>query len=166
MQDTNLPPPDLIVTSPLSRALQTAQSGVMPPFLSIRPIVLESLREQLNGAEKNKRHGKEWIEQNFPTFDTANVSANNPLESTYANSKELYEDLWTRVKGALQYVFENFLDALVVALISHCHVLQTIQREITGYEILSIRKKRVSVLCALSILTIKVADYLSEIMRE
>ena len=135
MRDENIPPPEVIVTSPLTRAIETTQQGVAPVFPSVRIVVLEDLREQLNSAEKNKRHQKEWIEQKFPAFDIANVSTDNLLESTHANTKELYEDLWSRVQGALQHIFENFPDALVIALMSHCYVLQTIQREITGHDI-------------------------------
>ena len=135
MRDTRLPPPEAIVTSPLARALETTMLGVAPLFPSVCPIVLESLREQLNSAEKNKRHGKKWIMQRFPAFNTTNVDAGNSLESVYANIKEPYEDLWSRVKGAFQYIFETFPDALVIALMSHCHVVKTIQREITGYDI-------------------------------
>ena len=135
MQDTSLPPPDAIVTSPLTRAVETTMLGVAPLFPSLCPVVLESLREQLNGAEKNKRRGKEWIERRFSAFDTTTVDAESSLESTYANIKEPYEDLWPRVKAAFQYIFETFPDALVVALMSHCHVMKAIQREITGYDI-------------------------------
>lgn len=135
MQDTSLPPPDAIVTSPLTRAMETTMLALAPLFPSIRPVVLESLREQLNGAEKNKRRGKEWIEHRFPAFDTTNVDAENPLETTYADIKEPYEDLWPRVKGAFQYIFEAFPDGLVIALVSHCYVMKAIQREITGYDI-------------------------------
>ena len=63
------------------------------------------------------------------------VDADDVLGSTYASSKESDEGLWPRVRGAFQYVFENFPDALVVALMSHCYVVKTIRREITGYDI-------------------------------
>jgi broad specificity phosphatase PhoE len=135
MRDINLPPPEVIVTSPLARALETTQLGVAHLFPSVRTIVLEGLREQLTGKDKNKRHTKEWIEQTFPAFDTAKVDADDLLGSTYASSKEPDEDLWQRVRSAFQYVFENFPDALVIALMSHCYVEKIIQCEITGYDI-------------------------------
>jgi broad specificity phosphatase PhoE len=134
MRTTSLPPPEVIVTSPLARALETTQLGVKPLF-SIRPIVLEGLRENLNGTEKNNRHNKGWIGQNFAAFDTENVDADDCLGSEYAKSVEPYNDMWRRVEGAFTYIFENFRDALVVALMSHCYVVQTIQREITGWDV-------------------------------
>ena len=135
MRDTKLPSPEAIVTSPLTRAMETTKLGLAPLFPSIRPIIHESLREQLNGVEKNKRHVKKCISQRYPVFDTTNVDACNTLETVYADIKEPYQDLWQRVKGAFQYIFETFPEALVIALISHCYVVKTIQREITGYDI-------------------------------
>jgi len=39
------------------------------------------------------------------------------------------------VQGALAHVFENYEGASVVLLMSHCYVVQTIQREITGWDV-------------------------------
>ena len=136
MRDTQLPSPELIVTSPLTRAMETTKLSLTPLFPSLHPIIHENLREQLNGVEKNKRHVKKCISQRYPFFDTSNVDADNTLETIYANTKEPYQDLWQRVKGVFEYIFETFPEeALVIALISHCYVVKTIQREITGYDI-------------------------------
>jgi broad specificity phosphatase PhoE len=137
MRTLSLPPPDVIVTSPLARALETTNLGLAPLFPSVRPIVLEGLREGLTGTGKNQRHGKPWIERNFPAFDVQHVDGSNQLERVYDSPvrKESYEALWQRVKGALAHVFENHRGATVVLLMSHCYVEQTIQREITGWDV-------------------------------
>lgn len=135
MQTKGIPPAEVIVTSPLARALRTTQLGVAPLFPSIFPAVLKGPRERLDGKEKNKRHSKEWIEQTFATFRTENVDADDILGSRYVKSAEPYEDLWRRVQGVFNYIFESFPDALVIALMSHCYVEQTIQREITGWDV-------------------------------
>ena len=130
-----IPPPEVIVTSPLARALETTQRGVMALAPSALPTVLEGLRENLNGKRKNERHDKRWIQQRFPGFQTENVDADDSLGSKYTGSDEPYEHLWRRVKESFGYIFENFPDALVIALMSHCHVIQTIQREVTGFDL-------------------------------
>ena len=135
IRTTRLEPPEVIVTSPLARALETTQRGVAPLFPSIPTIVLEDLRERVNGTKTHERHKKEWIEQKFAAFNTENVDPDDRLGSTYAKSVEKYEDLWQRVKGVFVYIFENFENTLVIALMSHCYVEQTIQREITGCDV-------------------------------
>ncbi|KAI2621819.1 histidine phosphatase superfamily [Hypoxylon sp. NC1633] len=132
-----LPPPEVIVTSPLARALETTHLGIAPAFPSVRPIVLESLREGLTGTPKNERHGKSWIKEKFPTFNVDNVDDFDQLGARYSSPdrKESYEALSHRVQGALGHVFENFPGASVVLVMSHCYVQQTIQREITGWDV-------------------------------
>ena len=130
-----IPRPEVIVTSPLARALETTQRGLMALAPSALPTVLEGLRENLNGKRKNERHDKRWIQQHFTDFQTENVDATDSLGSKYAGSDEPYEHLWRRVKESFGYIFEHFPDALVVALMSHCQVIQTIQREITGFDL-------------------------------
>ena len=107
----------------------------MPLAPSVLPTVLEGLRENLNGKRKNERHDKRWIQQHFTEFQIENVDDNDSLGSKYAESDEPYELLWPRVKDSFGYIFENFPDALVIALMSHCYVIQTIQREITGFDL-------------------------------
>jgi broad specificity phosphatase PhoE len=135
MRTVSLPPPEVVVTCPLARALETTKLGVAPLFPSVRPIVLENLREGLTGTGKNQRHDKTWIKQNFATFDVDHVDESDQLEAIYNSSdrSETYERLWQRVQSALAYVFENHGGASVVLLMSHCYVEQTIQREITGW---------------------------------
>ncbi|KAL8726777.1 MAG: hypothetical protein Q9181_005932 [Wetmoreana brouardii] len=135
IETTGIPSPDVIVTSPLARAFETTQRGVRPLAPSVAPIVLEGLREKLNGEARNERHEKSWIQQHFTGFQVENVDADDSLGSKYARSVEPYELLWLRVKDAFGFIFENFPDALVVALVSHCHAIQKIQREITGYDL-------------------------------
>ena len=135
IENMGIPRPEVIVTSPLARALETTQWGVMALAPSALPTVLEGLRENLNGKRRNERHDKRWIQQRFTGFQTKNVDANDSLGSKYAESDEPYEHLWRRVNDSFRYIFENFPDALVVALMSHCHVIQTIQREITGFDL-------------------------------
>jgi broad specificity phosphatase PhoE len=135
MQTKGIPPPDAIVTSPLARTLQTTQLGVAPLFPTVKPIILEDLRETLDGQAKNKRHSKEWIHKTFATFQVDNVDPNDSLGSRHVASAESYKDLWTRVHKAFQYIFENLPEALVVLIVSHCHAEQTIQREITGWDV-------------------------------
>ena len=130
-----IPRPEVIVTSPLARALETTQRGVVALAPSALPTVLEGLRENLNGKRRNERHDKRWIQQRFTGFQTENVDANDSLGLKYVESDEPYEHLWQRVNESFGYIFENFPDALVVALMSHCHVIQTIQREITGFDL-------------------------------
>lgn len=135
MKVKGIPPAEVIVTSPLARALRTTQVGVATVFPSLTPLVLEGLREKLDGTAKNHRHSKEWIQQHFTAFRTEEVDLDDQLGSKHAQSVEPYEALWRRVQGAFSHIFENFREALVVALVSHCHVEQTIQREITGWDV-------------------------------
>lgn len=137
IRKAGLPPPEVIVTSPLARALETTQLGVVPVVPLLRPIVLESLREGLTGTQKNERHGKDWIAQRFPSFNVENVDEFDQLGARYNSPErqEPYDALKQRVQGALAYVFEHFADASVVLLMSHCSVLQTIQRDITGWDV-------------------------------
>ncbi|KAH8898816.1 hypothetical protein GQ53DRAFT_817044 [Thozetella sp. PMI_491] len=143
MQTAGLPSPEVIVTSPLARALETTQLGIAPLFPSIRPRVLEGLREGMTGNGKNERHSKAWIEQNFAGFDAETVSKDDHITATYgdADSQEPYETIWQRVQDALGDVFETSSDALVVLLMAHCHVEQTIQREITGWDLPEAERK-------------------------
>ncbi len=136
MQIDHLPAPDVIMTSPLVRALETTQLGVTCAFPSVRTIVLESLRKKVTGTGKNKRNDGGLIKQNFPGFDLNNVDSLDRLGAMYNSPDcvESYDDLWQRVRGSFVYLFENHEDALVVLLIAHCYVIQTIQREITGYD--------------------------------
>ena len=135
MRRTSLPRPEVIMTSPLTRALETTKLGVACLNPTIRPIVHEGFRERLDDKQKNKRSRKDWIKRNFADFDTENVDADDSLGSKYAKSREPDELRWLRVKASFANLFENFPDALVVALMSHCHVIQTIQREITGFDL-------------------------------
>ena len=135
MKTMSLPRPEVIVTSPLARALETTKLGVACLDPTIRPIALEGFRERLDDKQKNKRHHKDFIGRNFAEFDTENVDANDSLGSKYAKYHEPDELLWLRVNGSFAYVFENHADALVVALMSHCYVIQTIQRKITGFDL-------------------------------
>ncbi|KAJ8108267.1 hypothetical protein OPT61_g8286 [Boeremia exigua] len=140
---TKLPPPEVLATSPLARALNTAELA----FPSLSPIVLENLRETLDGRPKNMRHDKAWIASRFPTFDIENVDAKDRLGSNQAASKEDYAAVWRRVQSAFEFLFEAFPTALVVGVMSHCHVIQTIQREISGFDLPSepteVRKDKV-----------------------
>ena len=135
MRRRGLPSPEVILTSPLTRALQTTKLAVACLNPTIRPIVHEGFRERLDENQKNKRSHSDLIRQEFAEFDTENVDADDWLGSNYAESREPDELRWLRVKGSLAYLFERFPDAVVVALVSHCHVIQTIQREITGFDL-------------------------------
>lgn len=135
IENVGIPHPEVIASSPLARALETTQQSVIALAPTVSPTVLEGLRENLNGKRKNERHDKHWIQQNFTGFQIENVDANDSLGSQYAESVEPYELLWQRVKDSFAYIFENFPDALVVALMSHCYVIQTIQREISGFDL-------------------------------
>ena len=123
------------MTSPLARALETTQQTIRSLTPTLVPTVLEGLRENLNGRPRNERHDKSWIQHKYPDFQIENVDANDSFGSKYAKSVEPYEHLWQRVKNSFEYIFEKFPDSLVVALMSHCHVIQTIQREITGFDL-------------------------------
>ncbi|KAI1446931.1 hypothetical protein F5Y02DRAFT_48834 [Annulohypoxylon stygium] len=39
------------------------------------------------------------------------------------------------MQGVLSHVFDKYEDALVVLLMTHCYMQQTIQREITGWDV-------------------------------
>jgi broad specificity phosphatase PhoE len=101
------------------------------------------LREGLKGTRKTQRRGKKWTEQNFPAFEVDQVDELDRLGTIYNNPgrEEPYEALWQRVRGVFAYIFENYADALLVLLMSHCHVEQTIQREITGWDAAKEEKK-------------------------
>ena len=140
IEHVGIPPPEAIVTSPLARALETAHRGVMPLLApsSVFPVtVIEGFREKVDGKPKNERHDQRWIRQHFLDFRVENIEVRDSLGDRYAGSEqeEPYESLWERVRGSFGYVFDKFPDALVVALVSHCGVIQTIQREITGFDL-------------------------------
>ena len=160
IRETNLPPPQAVVTSPLTRAMETTRLGLAPLLPSdsdfvrrpVRVIVLDGLRERrLNlpphpSYPKNQRHDKAWIQERYPDFDTTSLDTDadtdkSPEATTSTQQEqESYKDVWTRVHLAFQSIFSAPAPTLpntltVVALVSHCHVIQTIQREITGYDV-------------------------------
>ncbi|KAK8063342.1 hypothetical protein PG996_007994 [Apiospora saccharicola] len=145
MENHSLPPPGVIATSPLARALQTTQRGIVPLFPSVRPVVLEGLREQVTNHGKNQRHDKRWIEERFPDFDVQKVDAVDRLGERYSipGSKEPYQDVWQRVRASLTFLFENYERESVLLLMIHCHVTETLQREIDGWGIPEERRKEV-----------------------
>ncbi|KAK8087909.1 Phosphomutase-like protein 3 [Apiospora hydei] len=132
-----LPPPDVVVTSPLTRALQTTQWGLAPIFDSSETLVLEGLREKVTGDGKNKRHSKSWIKEQFPQFDCRNVDDTDRFGATYCDptNEEPYHEVWRRVYESLAFLFENRKRDPVVLLMTHCLVIQTIQREIDGWDV-------------------------------
>ncbi|KAK8093726.1 hypothetical protein PG997_000411 [Apiospora hydei] len=80
-----VPAPEIIATSPLTRALETTQMGIMPVFPPDR--------------------------------------------------KEPYQAIWSRVQNTISLLFEENPQSLVILLMTHCYVQQTIQREITGWDV-------------------------------
>ena len=74
-----------------------------------------------------------------------NVDADDSLGLNYADSTKSLTDLWQRAERAISYVFENFREALMVVLGLRCYVLQTIQQEITGWDIPKEGREKVEV---------------------
>ncbi|KAI0896079.1 hypothetical protein F4806DRAFT_496203 [Annulohypoxylon nitens] len=137
IHSAGLPRPQVILTSPLARALETTKFGIAPLFPAVRPIIHECLRERMNGTERNKRHDKRWIEQHFPELDIGLVDEIDHYGAVYGNAyhEEPYEARWQRIQGVLSHVFDKYEDSLVVLLMTHCCMQQTIQREITGWDV-------------------------------
>jgi broad specificity phosphatase PhoE len=78
----DVPPPEIIYTSPLRRCLRTTQLAFAPHLHSKTPLIKENLRERLGVHTCDKRGSRSSIVSAFPSFE---------LEPDFAEDDELWK---------------------------------------------------------------------------
>ena len=115
-------PVDLILTSPLSRAIETCLIGMgHAQYNTVPRICLEELREQSGVHFCDKRHSKSWLVKTFPSVDFSRISEEDEL---FEEDKfETREHLGHRIRSFLDFIGQHEADR--VAVFAHSSLLFT-----------------------------------------
>ncbi|KIW17800.1 hypothetical protein PV08_04995 [Exophiala spinifera] len=134
-----MPLPQTYYSSPLTRAMQTAQLTFsnlsVPPTRTFRPVVKEFLREAYGIQSCDLRPTKSYIETNFPDFR---------IEDSFTENDELHsptrrESLGRhdkRVRALLDDIFAHD-ESTYISMTSHCGTIKAILR-VVGHQSVSL----------------------------
>ncbi|ETI26100.1 hypothetical protein G647_02877 [Cladophialophora carrionii CBS 160.54] len=134
-----MPLPQTYYSSPLTRAMQTAQltfSGLpLPPSQTFRPVVKESLREAYGIQPCDLRPTKSYIKTNFPDFRIEDsFTENDELHSPTRRESLRRHD--RRVRALLDDVFTHD-ESTYISMTSHCGTIKALLR-VVGHIALSL----------------------------
>jgi len=122
-------PPQIVLVSPLRRALMTATTlfgNIDPPP---KFIAIEALREKRTGMECDERHDPTILQHEFPHVDFTNVQQGLPVVSKGEDN--------TRVRARVKNYLEQHLPHVphdFVAIVSHKGWLRELRHTLKGYE--------------------------------
>jgi len=123
-------PPQIVLVSPLRRALMTATTlfgniqNPPPKFIAI-----EALREKRTGMECDERNDPAILEQEFPHVDFTNVKQGLPVVSKGEDN--------TQVRSRVKHYLEEHLPLVphdFVAIVSHKGWLRELRHTLKSYE--------------------------------
>ncbi|KAK5449984.1 putative phosphoglycerate mutase pmu1 [Exophiala xenobiotica] len=134
-----MPLPQTYYSSPLTRAMQTAQltfSGLpLPPSQTFRPVVKEFLREAYGIQSCDLRPTKSYIKTNFPDFRIEDsFTENDELHSPTRRESLRRHD--RRVRALLDDVFAHD-ESTYISMTSHCGTIKAMLR-VVGHIALSL----------------------------
>jgi broad specificity phosphatase PhoE len=134
-----MPLPQSYYSSPLTRAMQTAQltfSGLpLPPSQTFRPVVKEFLRERYGIQSCDLRSTKSYIKTNFPDFRIEDsFTENDELHSAIRRESLRRHD--RRVRALLDDVFAHD-ENTYISMTSHSGTIEAILR-VVGHSALSL----------------------------
>ena len=134
-----MPLPQTYYSSPLTRAMQTAQltfSGLsLPPSQTFRPVVKEFLREGYGIQCCDIRPTKSYIKTNFPDFQIEeSFTENDELHSP--TRRESLRRLDRRVRALLDDVFAHD-ESTYISMTSHSETIEATLR-VVGHSALSL----------------------------
>ncbi|KIW78090.1 hypothetical protein Z517_07923 [Fonsecaea pedrosoi CBS 271.37] len=134
-----MPLPQTYYSSPLTRAMQTAQltfSGLpLPPSQTFRPVVKEFLRERYGIQSCDVRPTKSYIQANFPDFRIEDsFTENDELHSPTRRESLRRQD--RRVRALLDDVFAHD-ESTYISITSHSETIEATLR-VVGHSALSL----------------------------
>ena len=134
-----MPLPQTYYSSPLTRAMQTAQltfSGLpLPPSQIFRPVVKEFLREGYGIQSCDSRPTKSYIKTNFPDFRIEDsFTENDELHSPTRRESLRRHD--RRVRALLDDVFAHD-ESTYISMTSHSGTIEAMLR-VVGHSVLSL----------------------------
>ncbi|KAI5120262.1 hypothetical protein M0805_004598 [Coniferiporia weirii] len=131
--DADVPLPDKLYCSPMTRALQTCRltfSGVID-FAERKPLILENCREVYGVHSCDQRRSLSYLHESFPEFD---------IEEGFTEEDELHDPkvreeqahVAERVRLVLDYIFERD-EELVISITAHSGFINGLV-EITNHD--------------------------------
>jgi broad specificity phosphatase PhoE len=139
--EDQMPVPESIYTSPLTRCLETTklvfEPGMKQQGAPFRPIVKELLRERLTDHTCDKRSSKSWITQHYPDY---------VLEPSFAEDDRLWtggrwetnDEHVARKQRVLEDIFVSDKNSFV-ALTTHSYAISAIL-EVVGLKHFRVRE--------------------------
>jgi len=115
------PHPELVVVSPLTRALQTA-TEIYHDFPQANYLVLEDVREHFGQLPCDKRRSTKVLQEEFPHFDFSTLCESDTL---WREQRESGEELRQRVERALSYIL-HIRPEKCIAVVTHNGFLKTL----------------------------------------
>mmetsp|Transcript_39733 Transcript_39733/g.68115 ORF Transcript_39733/g.68115 Transcript_39733/m.68115 type:complete len:248 (-) Transcript_39733:17-760(-) len=114
-----------IITSPLSRAIQTWSIGMnLPKYQHLEVLCLPELREQYGTHTCDKRRTRSWLEETYPGVNFSKLSEHDEL---FTDERETREHLGSRILQFLKYVEEH--PTTHIAVFTHSSFLFTMSGE-------------------------------------
>jgi broad specificity phosphatase PhoE len=130
--DSDVPPPERIFSSPLRRCLQTTELAFEKRMPTTKPIIKEKLRERLGVHTCDKRSTKSWIAAAHPAF-TIEPGFTEDDELWVPDVRETLDEHIVRATELLDDIFRYAEDATVISLTAHSGALMTLFRA-TGWK--------------------------------
>lgn len=136
-------PPELVVTSPLTRTIETALEAFDGP--GARLVAVESCREALGGVNTwDKRSSKSYLQHKFPQVDFANVFHEEDVQfEKYADRREQLSERIERAGTFLEWLRHR--KERKIAVVSHAGFLGAL---LNGYFIHTLDQKAAEALVA------------------
>ncbi|KAF8621305.1 hypothetical protein AX15_007903 [Amanita polypyramis BW_CC] len=124
----NIPPPDKMYSSPLTRAMKTHEitfRDIITP--KHRPVVAELCREENGVHTCDKRRSRSYIHQTFPSFE---------IEKGFTEQDELWspdiressEQVMHRTKQVMDTIFDQDQEHSVIAITAHGGFIRAFMR--------------------------------------
>ncbi|CAF1144217.1 unnamed protein product [Adineta steineri] len=123
---------DLLIVSPLSRAIQTAQIAFQPLFDNPNfPIYShEMIRETIGRHYCDKRRSITELKRLYPRINFSEPGAFNSDSDILwnANERETQEQIQLRAIKFLNWCFDRFVDEKHILVTAHCEIISTCAR--------------------------------------